>query len=49
MKYKALKMLVIAKQYANTEKGEKTISCIINFIVTVLIVDIALLIVGTVL
>ena len=44
-----LRMLVVARQCANTEQGEKNITRCLSFLVGVLIIDITLLIIGIIL
>lgn len=49
MKTKMLRMLVTARQYANTEQGERNITKCLTFLMGVLIIDVALLTVGIIL
>lgn len=48
MKYKVLRKLVALRKYANTERGEKIIVRTLTNMSVILIVDIALLIVGSI-
>ena len=49
MKTKVLRMLVTARQYANTEQGERNITKCLTFLMGVLIIDVVLLTVGIIL
>ena len=48
MKYKVLRKLVAFKKYTNTERGEKIIVRTLTSMSIILVVDIALLIVGSI-
>ena len=49
MKTKVLRMLVTARQYANTEQGDRNITKCLTFLMGVLIIDVVLLTVGIIL
>lgn len=46
MKYRVLRKVVIARRWANTEKGERTIVRVLSAMTLVLMADVALLVVG---
>lgn len=48
MKTKMLRMLVVARQYANTEQGERNIVRCLTFLSVALIIAIMLLTIGTI-
>ena len=48
MKYKVLRKLMSFRKYANTERGEKIIVRTLTSMSVILVVDIALLIVGSI-
>lgn len=48
MNYKVAKLLVIARQWANTESGERTLMRVISTACIMLAVSTSLLIIGTI-
>lgn len=48
MRTKVLRLLVTAKRYANTEKGEKVIVRTLTTVSALLVVDIVLFVVGSI-
>ena len=46
MRIKVLRMLVVGRAYANTERGERTIVATLTIMSIVMVLDVVLLIVG---